>query len=566
MGTARMDRIDSLLDPDSLMTTERRAMQPDLGWDPTESVGRKITRLAYHLGGQWLDTARDAPDGRRVEDILSTAVLIHLDATYGTGLRAEADPPGRVLVTDGGEGAPEWARRTVEAGGYPSRQVFALMDIGPVDMARVGRFRGVPARHGATMSIVLARGVRHTTRSMFAAKADHTRLDDHACAWPMPTPGMLAFRTRAAGRPDIVGRIDVELLLGHVRLRAALHELIGIDIGETSGDLAAWMRLTPEQQARRAQVLDTLGETLDRIAMNEDAHRLQALNIKDRRTGTIAGAFDDKIVVSRQVADLAARSPLNALFGHVEYDEDIDRAKIHQMEQEIITAMRHLPQSGRDLTALRVRKLGRYRGNTMGVYSPAHTAIALDDGKATRNGYSGMSSFLHEWAHHLDHTSVDGTQLSMGAGFRPMLTAVIDDIDTRRDQYPRDFRNYLKTPTEAFARCFEYWASEIVGVESSLLADHHTYQTSGRYAAMREHEDLLERTMRTFFPDFQPFDTLDPDQWDHRHSEDKEAHGTATADDPYAMPEIAPFDYSNAVQPDIFDLLAVDQTAVPHGR
>ncbi len=84
--------------------------------------------------------------------------------------------------------------------------------------------------------------------------------------------------------------------------------------------------------------------------MNEDAHRLQALNIKDRRTGTIAGAFDDKIVVSRRVADLAARSPLNALFGHVEYDEDIDRTKIHQMEQEIITAMRHLPQSGQGLT------------------------------------------------------------------------------------------------------------------------------------------------------------------------------------------------------------------------
>ncbi|MEY8564603.1 hypothetical protein AALA48_07650 [Bifidobacterium pseudolongum] len=558
MSATRMERIDSLLDPDSLMTTERRAQQLDLGWDSTESVGRKITRLAYHLGGQWLDTIHDAPDSRDVEDTLTAAVLIHLDATYGTALRTEADPAGRVVVTQDGEGSPEWARSAVAAGGYPSRQVFALMDIGRVDMARVGRFRGVPARHGATMSIVLARGVRHTTRSMFAAKADHPRLDDHACSWPMPTPGMLAFRTRAVGRPDIAGRIDVELLLGHVRLRAALHELTGIDIGERRGELAAWMRMTPEQQARRAQVLDTLGDALDQIAMNEDAHRLQALNIKDRRTGTIAGAFDDKIVVSRQVADLAARSPLNTLFGHVEYDEDIDRGKIHQMEQEIITAMCHLPQSGQGLTALRVRKLGRYRGNTMGVYSPAHTAIALDDGKATRNGYSGMSSFMHEWAHHLDHTSIDGTQLSMAVGFRPMLKAVNDDIDMRRDQYSRDFRDYLKTPTEAFARCFEYWASEIVGVESSLLADHHTYRTSNRYAAMRGHEDLLERTMRAFFPDFQPFDTLDPDQWDHRRDETEE---TATADDPYAMPEIAPFDYSNAMQPDIFDLLAMEDGA-----
>lgn len=562
MTTERLARIDSLLDPDSLMTTERRAMQPDLGWDPAETVGRKITRLSHHLGAQWLDTVRDAPDGRGVRDILAKAVLIHLPAAYTSTVQADPDPAGRVRLMDGDE-PPDWALRTLGQGGYPSRHVHAVMDLGQVDMDRLGSFRGVRRREGTTMAVLLADGVRHTARSMFAAKADHPYLDDRACSWGLPKPDVFAFRARAEGRPDLVARLDVEMLLGYIRLRAALSELTGIDISERRDELALWARSTPERDRRRADVLGALSDTLDQIAMNEDAHRLQALNIKDRRTGTIAGAFDDKIVVSRRVADLADRSPLNALFGHVEYDEDIDLTKIHQMEQEIITAMRHLPQSGRDLTALRVRKLGRYRGNTMGVYSPARTAIALDDGKATRNGYSGMSSFLHEWAHHLDHTSIGGTQLSMGAGFRPMLTAVIDDIDMRRDQYSRDFRDYLKTPTEAFARCFEYWASEIVGVESSLLADHHTYRTSNRYAAMREHEDLVERTMRAFFPDFRPFDTLDPAQWDHRHNKDDE---TATADDPYAMPEIAPFDYSNAIQPDIFDLLSTDQTAMPHGR
>ena len=199
----------------------------------------------------------------------------------------------------------------------------------------------------------------------------------------------------------------------------------------------------------------------------------------------------------------------------------------------------------------------------MGVYSPLHVAIALDDGKATRNGYSGMSSFLHEWAHHLDHTSVEGTQLSMGADFRPMLQAVVDDVDTRAEQYSRDFRDYLKTPTEAFARSFEYWASEIVGVESSLLADHDTYRTNNRYAAMRENEGLLDRTMRGFFPDFRPFDTLDPAQWERRSDG---ADETAGEDDPYAAAPIDPFDYSNAVQPDIFDLLAMDQTSTAHVR
>lgn len=562
MSEDRMERIDSLLDPHRRISTERRAMQPDLGWDPTETVGRKITRLSYHLGAQWLDTVRDAHDSRAARDILAEAVLIHLPDAYTSTAQADPDPAGRVRIM-GADEPPDWARRTLEKGGYPSRHVHAVMDLGQVDMDRLGSFRGVRRREGTTMSVLLADGVRHTARSMFSKTADHPYLDDRACSWGLPRPDVFAFREHIASRPDIVGRLDVEMLLGHIRLRAALSELTGIDISERRDELALWARSTPERDRRRADVLGALSDTLDRIAMSEDAHRLQALNIKDRRTGSIAGAFDDKIVVSRQVADLAARSPLNALVGHVEYDEDIDRTKIHQMEQEIITAMRHLPQSGRGLDALRVRKLGRYRGNTMGVYSPLHVAIALDDGKATRNGYSGMSSFLHEWAHHLDHTSVEGTQLSMGADFRPMLQAVVDDVDTRAEQYSRDFRDYLKTPTEAFARSFEYWASEIVGVESSLLADHDTYRTNNRYAAMRAHEGLLDRTMRGFFPDFRPFDTLDPAQWERRSDE---ADETAVEDDPYAAAPIDPFDYSNAVQPDIFDLLAMDQTAMPHGR
>ncbi len=232
MTTERLARIDSLLDPDSLMTTERRAMQPDLGWDPAETVGRKITRLSYHLGAQWLDTVRDAlgRQGRarhpRQKPCSSTC-----PPPTPPPCRPIPTPAGRVRLMDGDE-PPDWALRTLGQGGYPSRHVHAVMDLGQVDMDRLGSFRGVRRREGTTMAVLLADGVRHTARSMFAAKADHPYLDDRACSWGLPKPDVFAFRARGRGRPDLVARLDVEMLLGHIRLRAALSELTGIDISE----------------------------------------------------------------------------------------------------------------------------------------------------------------------------------------------------------------------------------------------------------------------------------------------------------------------------------------------
>lgn len=544
MARTRMDRIDSLLDPDSLISEDRRAAQHALEWDPTETVGRKITRLSYHLGAQWLGTAHDTMDGETLRTSLIDMLLHRLPNEVEEPLRwggyhSVAD---RMMIPASESQTPDWAQRIITSRGYPSKRAYAIMRVG--ELTRDGaRALGFTDETGAghEMAVVLATGVRHVSRSMFGEKADHPGLDDRSCSWPAPGPAVFKFIHHRDGRPDFVARIDVEMLSGHHRLREVVEELTGIDISKGRPDLRLRYDITPAQMEGRARLLEDLGVALDRIAMNEDAHRLQALNMKDRRTGSIAGAFDDKIVVSRQVAALAATSPLVDLFSHVEYDEDIDRSKIGQMEQEIIIAMRHLPRTGDGLSAFRVRKLGKYRDNTMGVYSPFHNAIALDDGKATRNGYSGLSAFIHEYAHHLDHTSRPGTQLSMGAEFRPMLTAVVRDVETL-DGYSRAFRDYLKTPTEAFARSFEYWCSEVKGIESSLLATHDTYRTNDRYRAMREHPDLLDRSMGSLFPDLESFDTLASEQV--RRAEQGES-----------------VDYTGAVQMDIFDLLGMpDQT------
>lgn len=548
MDGVRAARIDSLLDPDRIVTAAQRGAQRPLEWDRTETIGRKITRLSYHLGEQWATALAGRDDDLR--HAITDAMALRHD---GTGNEA-----GRVELIDAAN-PPAWAGRFLATGGYPSTRPAALVHMGTLgrEQARAMGFRKPVAGQYA---VLLATGVRHTTRSMFGAHADHAGSlnRDLTAAWTPPSDVWQWTRPRP-GRPDFIGRGDMELLIGYKRVHDTIERMSGIDIADrerytTTGEMTERNRL--------------LHHCLDLIALSEDAQRLRATHT--RETHAIAGAFDDKIPVSAAVAALAAHSPLNHVFGHVEFDEDIDQSKIGQMEQEILTAMRHLPDTGTPLSALRVRKLGRYRDNTLGLYSPTRHAIALDDGKATRNGYSGMSAFIHEYGHHIDETADPaGVPLSMGERFRPMLEAVTDSVDATQGLSASQ-RDYLKTPTEAFARCFEYWAGEILGVESSLLATYGEYQTETRYAAMRDNETLLDDTMRALIPDMHAFDTLDTSQWQKHHDQTATAKiephdatdGQSAPYDPYAgMDDIEDIDYTNATQPDIFDLLGMDLTA-----
>ena len=128
-------------------------------------------------------------------------MLIHLPAAYTSTVQADTDSGrARVRLMDGDE-PPDWALRTLGQGGYPSRHVHAVMDLGQVDMDRLGSFRGVRRREGTTMAVLLADGVRHTARSMFAAKADHPYLDDRACSWGRPNRTCSPSAPGAEGGP-----------------------------------------------------------------------------------------------------------------------------------------------------------------------------------------------------------------------------------------------------------------------------------------------------------------------------------------------------------------------------
>lgn len=524
MEDTHVERIRSLLAPD--IPNERTRLQWQLTWDSTASVWDKLRRLYYHAGGLWWQTHEDSDE--RQQMIVHAFNLLQIPVRDVTFMDSDLEAPG-------------WMNSIVTGSNNPSKHVQGYVT--PVDpIAADGRFIRKTQEYGICLSI----GIRHTDRSIMGKNADGLCLNF--------APRMLTWKWRhdSDEHPTVVKRVDTELLVGYARVCDILEHTAGINLTH--------FNYHDDQQ------MQALDDALERIAFDENAAVLSAQHSRNQRHGTIANAFTQKIVVNKRVQALADASSLHDVFEQVEFDEDIDVDKIPQLEQEIRVAMRHVPQAYRDVTDLRVRKLGKYAGNTMGVYSPDYQAIVLDDGKATRNGFSGMSSFMHEYAHHLDHYAKIGTMLSREEEFQPLLQTVTRYIQSQH--LPRSREQYLSTPTEVFARCFEYWASEIVGVHSSLLDTHDTYQTNARYEALREHKELVDATMRTLFPDFHAFDTLDTKHWDHERFEtvnplQEESNEQRETHD---APAMEPFDWQDYEQQSIFDLLddMSDMTSTLH--
>lgn len=367
------------------------------------------------------------------------------------------------------------------------------------------------------------------------------------------------MRSRGLACPKLVGLVDVEFLVGYGRLIETVYDDYGVDLRSCRPgrplDMEAarhrdrsyeqWQEAVEPQVREVRELIGRAHRALDEIAMSELAGFRQEQRYRELAHGKVAGAYEDKIVVSKKVAARAASSSLHREFAIVEFDEDIDLDKVPQLEREILEAMRWLPRPQRseedmqpretysmeegrmvmsvpqppELASLRVRKLGKYGSDTKlvsGVYFPAFRTIVLDDGAASRAGVSGMASFIHEYGHYLDDQWLPWRSLSTpgpnpeGPSFERVLDAVCRDLTLHAKEFPnQSFVDYLKVPTEVFARCFEYYVGHVLGSRSSLLAREEEYERDPRFFGIREHEEEVAQYMAARFPSLQRFDTLD---------------------------------------------------------
>ena len=125
------------------------------------------------------------------------------------------------------------------------------------------------------------------------------------------------------------------------------------------------------------------------------------------------------------------------------------------------------------------------------------------------------SSFIHEYGHYLDYTyDKAGIISSTSHSFKDiryiykasLLKLIQIAEETRTDLaqavHIKKKLDYYLTPTEVFARGFEWWVFETYTKDSELLSDEATYYTRLEYRALRQCRHLLFAFFDTFFENY----------------------------------------------------------------
>lgn len=158
----------------------------------------------------------------------------------------------------------------------------------------------------------------------------------------------------------------------------------------------------------------------------------------------------------------------------VEIDNDVDLGKLKSLSPELISVLKMLPKSTSGAKPiLRFRKLQNH--NALGMFTFYNNTIAIDFRKIEGLTNSGLESFVHEYGHFLDfNTRSDNKLLSLSSQFKPILLASQNALRNQH-QATGNKLTYLLTPTEIFARAFEYYIA-LSGYQGSLIKTLDVYQ------------------------------------------------------------------------------------------
>ncbi|NMW48994.1 hypothetical protein [Mobiluncus curtisii] len=226
-----------------------------------------------------------------------------------------------------------------------------------------------------------------------------------------------------------------------------------------------------------------LDETLKAQSFGERI-RDQQKYVSETKT-SLASAWEDKKYPDQTHRELAENSILlQAGFRKVEVDNDVAPKEFHDFEQAVLEAQKKLPKIPAGTTpAVRVRKLGKHKA--LGLYVPHVNTICVD--------VHDSGSFVHEYGHMLDFQS---TESSMGedfaeviGGYRKALT--LDGSAARS-------ASYYRVPTEIWARAFELWGRERLGIDNRTVHPKETYESRFDYRPFQEDPELKERAFRVF--------------------------------------------------------------------
>jgi len=194
----------------------------------------------------------------------------------------------------------------------------------------------------------------------------------------------------------------------------------------------------------------------------------KSVSLKNLRSlsSEYARSFMTKKNIPKATLDAMQKSHFNEYFGYVEYDEDVDLAKVKVIEEQFVAFKEtYFPFIDATKNAIRFRRLGNHKAS--GLYYPNAACLCVD--------IHTPSSLIHEFGHLIDYCygnlSTNSEFLSISKEYERHLEKAMRENESfkktmnGKTKYNKD---YYLIPTEIFARCFELYCKEVRGINNSL--------------------------------------------------------------------------------------------------
>lgn len=171
----------------------------------------------------------------------------------------------------------------------------------------------------------------------------------------------------------------------------------------------------------------------------------------------IAGVFDEKKDTDDIRKEMMRTSSLNEHFRGLDLDNEVDPDELADFErcyEEVRTKLPKIPEDRKP--KLFVKKLGKHRA--IGLFSSSQNSLAVD--------VRTSAAFIHETGHYFDLVVKDNASLS--SEFREIAKGYSANLKVPSTE-PKSRWDYLTTSTEVWARNFECYCFERLGINNRLI-------------------------------------------------------------------------------------------------
>lgn len=209
---------------------------------------------------------------------------------------------------------------------------------------------------------------------------------------------------------------------------------------------------------------------------------------REATKSSVATVFDTKKNINKDTQSLMDNSKfLGRIFNYVEYDDDVKKEDVIELEKRFLDLEPSLPQLKEKLE-LRVRKLGRHRFNGAYRHSDLNKTICIN--------VRDISSFVHEYGHAIDYNYTSNDKnLSLSPDFEYILRTYNRSlVDKKLGDV--SYAGYFRTPTEVFARSYElYFHSKYGAIDLSHSEEHFEDE---QYQVITRDKDLYNKVLDYF--------------------------------------------------------------------